>query len=138
MTNEEFLSRQNNAGDAQPPALTEGDKLRWLTKYSNADIKTAVEAVLAERAAAAEQLGNLLARIHGDGGHYEDKHGTAKAVEDADVIVCELQGARRDAAERIMALEAARDSYARMAHQLGQEFINRLAANFIREPPDVR
>lgn len=30
-----------------------------------------------------ELLSNLLAVIHGDGGHYEAEHGTAKAVEDA-------------------------------------------------------
>jgi hypothetical protein len=28
-------------------------------------------------------LGNLLAVIHGDGGHYQQQHGTAKACEDA-------------------------------------------------------
>ena len=28
-------------------------------------------------------LGNLLAMIHGDGGHYRDEHGTDKAVADA-------------------------------------------------------
>lgn len=29
------------------------------------------------------RLGDLLAVIHRDGGHYQEKHGTAKAVEDA-------------------------------------------------------
>jgi len=38
-----------------------------------------------------QHLGNLLARIHRDGGHYQDKHGTAKAVADADAIICQLQ-----------------------------------------------
>ena len=31
----------------------------------------------------AHLLSNLLAVLHGDGGHYEEKHGTKKAVEDA-------------------------------------------------------
>jgi len=31
-----------------------------------------------------QQLGNLLARIHRDGGHYIAKHGWDKAAEDAD------------------------------------------------------
>jgi hypothetical protein len=31
----------------------------------------------------AHWLGELLAVIHGDGGHYQDKHGDAKATEDA-------------------------------------------------------
>lgn len=38
------------------------------------------------------QLSNLLARIHRDGGHYEHEHGTAKAVEDADKIIADLYG----------------------------------------------
>jgi hypothetical protein len=37
-------------------------------------------------------LGNLLARIHRDGGHYESEHGTDKAAEDADLIVANLYG----------------------------------------------
>ena len=32
-------------------------------------------------------LGNLLARIHGDGGHYIEQHGLAKACEDAEMLV---------------------------------------------------
>lgn len=31
----------------------------------------------------AKLLGELLAVIHGDGGHYQNEHGTEKAVEDA-------------------------------------------------------
>lgn len=38
---------------------------------------------------AVRDLSNLLAMIHRDGGHYEAKHGTEKAVEDAKEIVCE-------------------------------------------------
>ena len=34
-------------------------------------------------------LSSLLAVIHRDGGHYEDKHGTEKAVEDAMEIICD-------------------------------------------------
>jgi len=33
-------------------------------------------------------LNNLLAYIHRDGGHYQDKHGTEKAVADAIEKVC--------------------------------------------------
>lgn len=39
---------------------------------------------------AKRHLGNLLARIHRDGGHYEEEHGTEKAVKDADHIVAQL------------------------------------------------
>ena len=37
----------------------------------------------ADNAALREHLGNLLAVLHGDGGHYEAEHGTDKAVADA-------------------------------------------------------
>lgn len=38
-----------------------------------------------------QELGNLLARIHGDGGHYIGKNGWEKAVKDADDIIVKLQ-----------------------------------------------
>jgi hypothetical protein len=34
---------------------------------------------------------NLLAIIHGDGGHYEGKHGTVKACKDAEGVVSDLR-----------------------------------------------
>lgn len=37
----------------------------------------------AENAALLTNLGNLLAILHGDGGHYENEHGTDKAAADA-------------------------------------------------------
>jgi hypothetical protein len=39
----------------------------------------------------AQETGNLLAIIHRDGGHYESKHGTQKATEDAKEIVYGLR-----------------------------------------------
>lgn len=38
----------------------------------------------------AQQVSNLLARIHRDGGHYESKHGRSKAINTADLIVAKL------------------------------------------------
>ena len=38
---------------------------------------------------AGKMLGDLLARIHGDGGHYASEHGIEKAVADADRILAE-------------------------------------------------
>jgi hypothetical protein len=35
-------------------------------------------------------LGELLARIHGDGGHYQSSYGTGKAVKVADDIVVNM------------------------------------------------
>ena len=34
-----------------------------------------------------EALNELLAVIHGDGGHYQSRHGTLKAIEDAKDII---------------------------------------------------
>lgn len=39
-----------------------------------------------ERAELLQELGNLLAIIHRDGGHYMSKHGVKKAIEDAHTI----------------------------------------------------
>lgn len=50
-----------------------------------------------ERDAKAKWLGELLAVIHRDGGHYQDEHGDEKAVRDAHLIVADLR-AERDAA----------------------------------------
>ena len=43
-------------------------------------------------AALSSQLGNLLAIIHRDGGHYESEHGTEKACEDAETAVHVMRG----------------------------------------------
>ena len=62
-------------------------------------------------------LGNLLARIHRDGGHYQSEHGTEKAACDAEMLVCGWLGQ----AEQIAALTKARDGlqlYADSLHLL--------------------
>jgi hypothetical protein len=41
------------------------------------------------------ELGNLLCRIHRDGGHYIAEHGWRKAIDDADAI-CARENALRD------------------------------------------
>lgn len=53
-----------------------------------------IEPVLHENArlrSHARAASNLLAIIHGDGGHYEGKHGTVKACKDAEGVVSELR-----------------------------------------------
>lgn len=44
----------------------------------------------------ASMLRNLLARIHGDGGHYVEQHGLEKALEDADILVAAWRAAPDD------------------------------------------
>jgi hypothetical protein len=46
--------------------------------------------LLAEVAQLQQQAGNVLARIHRDGGHYIAEHGWEKACKDADDIVCNM------------------------------------------------
>lgn len=46
----------------------------------------------------ASMLRNLLARIHGDGGHYVEAHGLDKALEDADEMVAAWRAAQPPAA----------------------------------------
>lgn len=46
---------------------------------------------------------NLLAIIHGDGGHYEDAHGTVKACKDAEGVVSDLR-LKLDAATHALGL----------------------------------
>jgi hypothetical protein len=60
------------------------------------DERNAIKAIIAERDTLSNHLGNLLAVIHGDGGHYQGEHGTDKAVSDAMLIVSRLT-AERDA-----------------------------------------
>jgi hypothetical protein len=57
-----------------------------------------------ERAEAERHLGNLLAIIHGDGGHYQGEHGSAKATEDAIARVYEIR-AERDAAQQRVSVQ---------------------------------
>jgi hypothetical protein len=46
-------------------------------------------------------LNNLLARIHRDGGHYVERHGLKKAVEDADRDIAEMRaGVRQESAKQ--------------------------------------
>lgn len=43
----------------------------------------------------ASMLRHLLARIHGDGGHYVDEHGIKKAFDDADSLIAEWRCNKR-------------------------------------------
>lgn len=72
------------------PLLKVVESLRAQVKAANEVADAALEALRAAQNAAFEErsmLGNLLARIHGDGGQYQAEHGTKKAVEDAEMLV---------------------------------------------------
>lgn len=77
--------------------------------YAGNEISTAntLETVLLLRLESAEAaLGNLLAIIHGDGGHYQDAHGTAKAIEDGHVLLANTRLRVNEYESRIAELEA--------------------------------
>jgi len=60
------------------------------TRYELVD---SIRAHLLAPPATDERLLNLLARIHGDGGHYVDEHGLDKACVDAELCVAEMHAA---------------------------------------------
>lgn len=66
---------------------------------SDRDSLAAMFKAFAERSTVARALGNLLAVIHRDGGHYQAEHGSEKAAKDAEALWCEL-------AEQIDALKS--------------------------------
>lgn len=63
-----------------------------------------IVALEAQLAAMGQQAGNVLARIHGDGGHYITQHGWEKACVDADAVVCRLQAQLAASEEKVEAL----------------------------------
>jgi hypothetical protein len=71
-------------------------------------VQTALEA--AGYFALRDHLGNILARIHGDGGHYQLRHGTDKAVEHADMVVSALRAERDALRGEVERLKADRDA----------------------------
>lgn len=74
-----------------------------------AKVATLLERQQAALSAADQRLGNLLARIHRDGGHYVGEYGLDKACADADEIVATMYADRDEAlfAARREALEEA-------------------------------
>lgn len=68
-------------------------------KETRADAEREADELEAERHTVRKQLGDLLAVIHRDGGHYQDAHGTEKAVEDAMRVVSALHALQSPAAQ---------------------------------------
>lgn len=60
---------------------------------------------------AERHLGNLLAVIQGDGGHYQSEHGTAKAASDAEGWCIAERRALEEAERKLAEVEAKRDEY---------------------------
>lgn len=90
-----------------PPADAEAiaEKLKriaqWLSTGNAKVVREAVAAIIAlqgERDEKSNQLGDLLAIIHRDGGQYQEAHGNKKAVDDAHLIWADLMR-RAEAAE---------------------------------------
>lgn len=76
------------------------------------------------------QLGDLLAVIHRDGGHYQAEHGTEKAVADAHERIVELRTLLQN--ERYW-MQAAKERIGELEQQLADAAINRRRETIARE-----
>jgi hypothetical protein len=93
-------ARAENVCDAcagDPSSVKDGKCMcRGTGKMSEAAIYLREQLVASER-----DLNNLLARVFGDGGHYVERHGLKKAVEDADKDIAEMRaGVRQENVKR--------------------------------------
>lgn len=83
--------------------MTEDGPLLDCLLCQRSEIITKLKAQLAARD---QQAGNVLARIHRDGGHYITQHGWEKACVDADAVVCRLQAQLAASEEKRLLLVA--------------------------------
>jgi len=99
------MSRQRYDSDGNPVTLDTLCRREPGWAASRIELLEAERDAATARAGRAERdLGNLLARIHGDGGQYQAEHGTEKAVADADSMVARAFADRHE-------LLAERDRY---------------------------
>lgn len=107
------------------------------------EIGNALDAAERDRDEARAMLGELLARVHRDGGHRADAAGLAQATREADEIIARLMAEReRDVAvARLSRIEAIRDE-ARATLGAGQgaryEGLTDAARRVVRERDDAR
>jgi hypothetical protein len=73
------------------------DALRTAYAASSPEVVLGMLDRIAEQEADSKALGELLAVIHRDGGHYQEEKGTTKAVEDAHAVWAGLLDERDDA-----------------------------------------
>lgn len=118
-------------GMVEPPGLREA------IEQAFARLGLELAKATAELAASRQQLGDLLAVIHGDGGHYMHDHGIEKAIADAEsrylTMVDELAASRaREAAlrawitsQRISAVAGPSPEFAAMVRG-GQQMLDSL------------
>jgi hypothetical protein len=87
------LVRRANAAETRADALAASNKtlsqrVDWADRLRD------------DRALLERHLKNLLARVHRDGGHYTERYGLQKAVDDADEVVAQLLLLRDTASAR--------------------------------------
>jgi hypothetical protein len=64
-----------------------------------------IEELKSERKLWDQAMGNLLARIHGDGGHYINKVGMEQAIKDAEEVYCGRYSKLQEARELLKEME---------------------------------
>ena len=75
--------------------------------YTTDDARRDAEKQAATNRDASIKLGNLLAVIHRDGGHYQNEHGTDKAIADAEQRIRATHGAADELAMLVRRLARA-------------------------------
>lgn len=93
--------------DARSPTADALLDYRETMRTERSDRLATLDAELETARAELRAVGELLARIHRDGGHYQADHGTLKAIKDAEAKVIELLGSVHElesAQQRITAL----------------------------------
>lgn len=91
------------SGNDVPTLLRHIDTLEHMLAEERENVDTLRAAARAMAEDDRRAASNLLAIIHGDGGHYEDAHGTVKACKDAEGVVSELR-LKLDAATHALGL----------------------------------
>ena len=86
-------------------------------------------------------LSGLLARIHRDGGHYEDEHGRKKALDDAHLIVANMlatDGAQSEPESFSLRGELAKSltCWHRLTEQEANELVSLLSTKSAHKPAD--
>lgn len=89
---------------------------------------------IAEQEADSKALGELLAVIHRDGGHYQEEKGTSQAVEDAHAVWAALVAERDEAREAVRRLAGIARTKADEARSSSRPHESELLLSYIADP----
>jgi hypothetical protein len=84
-------------GNELPIAASVDRNGNWIRWGDVVELRQRLANITKQLSAHEQAIGNLLARIHGDGGHYMQKHGIEKACLDGEQVVLDDRRALSDA-----------------------------------------